>query len=56
MAKIKTRALENLKYEVADELGVRLGADQTSRNNGKVGGELVRRLIEQAESTLSTTK
>ena len=39
------RALENLKYEIASELGIKLGADQTSRLNGTVGGEMTRRLV-----------
>jgi hypothetical protein len=49
MARNKSRGLDNLKYEVADELNIRLGGDQTSRNNGKVGGEMVRKLIDMAE-------
>ena len=39
------KALENLKYEIASELGVQLGANQTSRLNGTVGGEMTRRLV-----------
>ena len=39
------QTLENLKYEIASELGIRLGADQTSRLNGTVGGEMTRRLV-----------
>ena len=39
------QALENLKYEIASELGIHLGADQTSRLNGTVGGEMTRRLV-----------
>ena len=39
------QALENLKYEIANELGIQLGADQTSRLNGTVGGEMTRRLV-----------
>lgn len=39
------QALENLKYEIANELGIHLGADQTSRLNGTVGGEMTRRLV-----------
>jgi len=40
------KALENLKYEIAKELGITLGADQSSRLNGTVGGEMTRRLVE----------
>ena len=39
------QALENLKYEIASELGIQLGADQTSRLNDTVGGEMTRRLV-----------
>lgn len=39
-------AIENLKYEVARELGVNLGADTSSRLNGSVGGEMTKRLVE----------
>ena len=32
-------AIERMKYEIANEFGVNLGADSTSRANGSVGGE-----------------
>lgn len=38
-------AVENLKYEVARELGIELGADTSSRLNGTVGGEMTKRLV-----------
>ena len=34
------KILENLKYEIARELGINLGADTSSRLNGTVGGEI----------------
>ena len=37
--------LENLKYEIASELGIKLGANTSSRLNGTVGGEMTRRLV-----------
>lgn len=40
------QALENLKYEIARELGITLGSDTTSRLNGSVGGEMTKRLVE----------
>lgn len=40
------KALENLKYEIAKELGITLGADQSARLNGTVGGEMTKRLVE----------
>ena len=39
-------AIENLKYEIAKELGITLGADTTSRLNGTVGGYMTKRLVE----------
>ncbi len=39
-------AVENLKYEIAKELGITLGADTTSRLNGTVGGYMTKRLVE----------
>ena len=45
---------EQMKYEVASELGVNLGADASSRQNGKVGGEMTRRLVTMAKSNLKS--
>lgn len=39
------QVLENLKYEIASELGINLGADTSSRLNGTVGGEMTKRLV-----------
>ena len=38
--------LDNMKYEIAKELGVNLGPDTSSRSNGSVGGEMTKRLVE----------
>ncbi|WP_042146398.1 alpha/beta-type small acid-soluble spore protein [Paucisalibacillus sp. EB02] len=43
------QALEQMKYEIAQEFGVQLGADTTSRANGSVGGEITKRLVQMAE-------
>lgn len=40
------QAIENMKYEIARELGVTLGAETSSRLNGSVGGEITRRLVQ----------
>ena len=40
------QAVEQMKYEIASEFGVKLGADATSRANGSVGGEITRRLVQ----------
>ncbi len=34
------QAIDQMKYEIAQEFGVNLGADTTSRANGSVGGEI----------------
>jgi hypothetical protein len=47
------RALDQMKYEIATEFGVQLGADTTSRQNGSVGGEITKRLVAFAEQQLS---
>ena len=46
------QAIEQMKYEIANELGVNLGADATARANGSVGGEITRRLVKMGESQL----
>lgn len=46
------QALEQMKYEIATEFGVNLGADTTSRANGSVGGEITKRLVQMAEQQM----
>ncbi|WP_027409886.1 alpha/beta-type small acid-soluble spore protein [Anoxybacteroides tepidamans] len=46
------RAIEQMKYEIAQEFGVNLGADTTSRANGSVGGEITKRLVAMAQQQL----
>lgn len=46
------QALDQMKYEIAQEFGVQLGADTTSRANGSVGGEITKRLVALAEQQL----
>lgn len=45
-------ALDQMKYEIAQEFGVQLGPDATSRANGSVGGEITKRLVAMAEQQL----
>ena len=45
--------LDNLKYEIANELGITLGADTSSRLNGTVGGEMTKRLVKLGEQYYS---
>ncbi len=47
-------AIENMKYEIANEFGVNLGPDATSRANGKVGGEMTKRLVENGMNKTSS--
>lgn len=47
------QVLEQMKYEIAQEFGIQIGADQISRLNGAVGGEMVKRLIQIAEVTIT---
>ena len=47
------QALDQMKYEIAQEFGVNLGADTTSRANGSVGGEITKRLVTTAQQQMS---
>lgn len=40
---------KNMKYEVADEMGVTLGADATARENGSVGGQITKKLVQNGK-------
>ena len=46
------QAIDQMKYEIASEFGVNLGADTTARANGSVGGEITKRLVQLAEQHL----
>ena len=50
-------ALDRFKYEVAGEIGVPLkdgyNGDLTSRQNGSVGGYMVKKMIEQQEKQMA---
>ena len=50
-------ALDKFKYEVASEVGVNLkdgyNGDLSSRDAGRIGGNMVRKLIQQAESNMT---
>lgn len=47
-----SQALDQMKYEIATEFGVNLGAETTARANGSVGGEITKRLVQMAEQQL----
>ena len=46
--------LNNMKFEIANELGVNLkqgyNGDLTARQNGSVGGQMVKRMIQEAKN------
>ncbi|MBP3371990.1 MAG: alpha/beta-type small acid-soluble spore protein [Clostridia bacterium] len=55
------KALENLKYESAKDMGVNLkqgyNGDLTARENGSVGGRMVQRMIrEYQEKQMSSMR
>ena len=43
------QAIDQMKTEIAQEFGVQLGPDTTSRANGSVGGEITKRLVHMAQ-------
>ena len=49
-------ALDKFKYEVASEVGVNLkqgyNGDISAKDAGKIGGQMVRKLIQQAENNM----
>ena len=51
-------ALDRFKYEVANELGVPLtngyNGNLTSKQNGSVGGYMVKKMIEEQENQMSS--
>ncbi|GLX70936.1 alpha/beta-type small acid-soluble spore protein [Paenibacillus glycanilyticus] len=52
-----SQALDQMKYEVASQLGISLSRDGyngdiTTYNAGKIGGSITRRLVEIAEQSL----
>lgn len=50
------QALDQMKTEIAQEFGVQLGADTTSRANGSVGGEITKRLVTMAQQQIGGTQ
>ncbi len=49
-------ALDKFKYEVASEVGVNLkngyNGDLSSKEAGRIGGNMVKKMIQQAESQM----
>ena len=40
---------DSMKYEIAKEFGVKLGATASAQDNGRVGGEMTKRLVQKAK-------
>ena len=49
-------AIDQMKYEIANEFGVNLGPYTTARENGSVGGEITKRLVAMGQSQMSSSK
>lgn len=49
-------SIDKMKYEIANEFGVNLGANASSRDNGIVGGEMTKRLIENGMSKSNSSQ
>lgn len=47
------QALDQMKYEIANEFGVNLGPDTSSRMNGSVGGEITKRLVQMGQQQIA---
>ncbi|MBM7610500.1 alpha/beta-type small acid-soluble spore protein [Ureibacillus composti] len=45
-------AVDQMKFEIAQEFGVNLGPEDAARANGSVGGEITKRLVQMAEAQL----
>ncbi|MBR5785938.1 MAG: alpha/beta-type small acid-soluble spore protein [Clostridia bacterium] len=47
----KNSAFDQMKYEVADEMGIQLNhgynGDKTARENGAIGGRITQKVFEQ---------
>ena len=50
-------SLDKFKYEIANEMGISLkdgyNGNLSSRDAGRIGGNMVRKLIQQAESNMT---
>ena len=46
-------AIDQMKYEIANEFGVNLGPDATYRANGSVGGEITKRLVQMGQNQIA---
>lgn len=52
------QALNNMKFEIANELGINLkqgyNGDLTSKQAGSIGGQMVKKMVESYENSISS--
>lgn len=46
------RAIEQMKQEIAAELNIEISPDMTSRDAGRIGGNITQRLVRMAQEQL----
>ena len=46
-------AIDQMKAEIAHEFGVTLGPDTSARQNGSVGGEITKRLVQMGQNQIA---
>lgn len=49
-------SVDSMKYEIANEFGINLGAEATSRDNGTVGGEMTKRLVKNGKNKSGSSR
>lgn len=49
---LNQQLLDQYKVEIANEMGITLGANTTARDNGRVGAEMTKRLVEMGKRQL----
>ena len=50
------QAVDQMKYEIAQEFGVQLGGEASARANGSVGGEITKRLVAMAQQQMKNNQ
>ena len=50
------QAIDQMKYEIAQEFGVTLDGNSAARANGSVGGEITKRLVTMAQNQMKGNK
>lgn len=44
--------IEQMKQEIANEFGINYGPDASARDNGRIGGEITKRLVALSQEQL----